>query len=102
MLRLAAIDSLLALQLGPVDRIILAKQYDIRHWLAPALNELAQRPQPLSLEEGTRLGLETALKLASVRERVSVSGSRFYIAPARDLGAQKLDFSSAICTTFVL
>jgi len=102
MLRLAAIDTLISLQIGPVERIVLARQYDIRHWMAPALNELAKRPQPLGLEEGIRLGLETALKLASVRERMMVSGSNVYVGAARDNRAQNLDFSSAICATFVL
>lgn len=102
MLRQAAIDALIALQIGPVDRIVLARQYDIRHWMVPALNELAKRPQPLGLEEGTKLGLETALKLASVRERVMISGSNVYVAAARDARAQNLDFSQAISATFVL
>lgn len=102
MLRQAAIDALLALQIGPIERIVLARQYDIRHWLVPALNELAKRIQPLSPEEGTKLGLETALKLASVRERVMISGNSVYVGASRDQRAQNLDFSSAICTTFVL
>ncbi|KAL4075294.1 hypothetical protein V8B97DRAFT_2022287 [Scleroderma yunnanense] len=101
-LRQAAVDALLASQIGPVDRIVLARQYDIRHWLVPALNELAKRQQPLGLDEGARLGLETALKLASVRERLMVSGSSIYVAAARDSRAQNLDFSAAICTTFIL
>ncbi|KIM58140.1 hypothetical protein SCLCIDRAFT_1218881 [Scleroderma citrinum Foug A] len=99
-LRQAAIDALIALRIGPVDRIVFAEQYDIKQWMTPALNELAKRLQPLGLEEGTRLGLETALKLASVRERVMVSGSSVYVAAARDARAQNLDFSPAISATF--
>lgn len=43
-------------------------QYDIKGWLLPSLLALAQRHDPISVGEGRCLGIETALKLASVRE----------------------------------
>ncbi|KAL4075296.1 hypothetical protein V8B97DRAFT_1915899 [Scleroderma yunnanense] len=72
-LRKAAINALSnSLHNRPLDRFILSRQYDITGWSLPALNELAQRPESISLEEGNRLGIETALKIASVREHVQL------------------------------
>ncbi|KAG6333533.1 hypothetical protein ID866_5558 [Astraeus odoratus] len=64
--RQSAIRALDSLQIDPVDRVALAQQYDIQEWLVPALNELAKRLEPISFEEGCRMGFDTALKLASL------------------------------------
>lgn len=68
-MRLAAIAALIDL-VGPVDKIVLAMEYNIRDWLLPSLKELAVRPEPISPDEASRMGFETAWKLVSVRERV--------------------------------
>ncbi|KAI5997631.1 hypothetical protein F5J12DRAFT_889432 [Pisolithus orientalis] len=54
----------------PIDKVVLALQYNIREWLLPAFLALAKRPTPISIEEGRRIGFENALKLASVREKL--------------------------------
>ncbi|KAI6146765.1 hypothetical protein BKA82DRAFT_145948 [Pisolithus tinctorius] len=54
----------------PIDKVVLALQYNIREWLLPAFLALAQRPALISIEEGRRIGFENALKLASVREKL--------------------------------
>ncbi|KAI6137464.1 hypothetical protein EDD17DRAFT_1501728, partial [Pisolithus thermaeus] len=71
-LRQAAIDALTESGIGAVDRV-LSQRYYIKNWLLPALNELARRPEPITLEEAQRMGIDIALKLASVRERVTVT-----------------------------
>jgi hypothetical protein len=54
---------------GPVDKIVLAKKYDIAVWLIPAYTALCIRPAPLCVEEGAALGTEAVTKLAQARER---------------------------------
>ncbi|KAI6097977.1 hypothetical protein EDD16DRAFT_1769416 [Pisolithus croceorrhizus] len=71
-LRQAAIDALTESGIGAVDRVVLSQRYYIKNWLLPALNELARRPEPIILEEAQRMGIDIALKLASVRERVTI------------------------------
>ncbi|THV06157.1 hypothetical protein K435DRAFT_743906 [Dendrothele bispora CBS 962.96] len=52
----------------PVQKIEIAREYDIDDWMLPALNQLVQRDQPLTVDEGERLGMEYTTKLASIRE----------------------------------
>ncbi|KAI5993882.1 hypothetical protein EDD15DRAFT_2166702 [Pisolithus albus] len=72
-LRQAAIDALIESGIGAVDRVVLSQRYYIKNWLLPALNDLARRPEPITLEEANQMGIDIALKLASVRERVTVT-----------------------------
>lgn len=117
-LRKAAIDALsTALRNDPIDRVILCRQFDITAWLLPALNELAQRPESLSVEEAIRLGIETALMIASVREHIQLVSvqetlvcnwyqgrrehtytSKQLVVGPRDPGTQLLDFTPLLRT----
>ncbi|KAI6040611.1 hypothetical protein EDC04DRAFT_2566843 [Pisolithus marmoratus] len=54
--------------LNPVEKFVLASKYGIKQWILPALLVLAQRSEPISVEEGHRIGFDNALKLAAVRE----------------------------------
>ncbi|KAF8836862.1 hypothetical protein BDN67DRAFT_1014319 [Paxillus ammoniavirescens] len=54
--------------MSPVDKVALAMQYNIKDWLLPALNAIAQWPKPIGAGDVDRLGLDVALKIASVRE----------------------------------
>ncbi|KAI6141496.1 hypothetical protein BKA82DRAFT_161628 [Pisolithus tinctorius] len=54
----------------PIDKVVLALQYNVREWLLPAFLALAKRPTPISIEEGRCIGFENALKLALVREKL--------------------------------
>ena len=69
-IRMKAIKALesLTLSMDPVDKIVIARKFDVSPWLAPSLHALVQREKPLDLSEGNRLGLEWALKVAEVRE----------------------------------
>ncbi|KAI6037099.1 hypothetical protein BKA83DRAFT_4171785 [Pisolithus microcarpus] len=108
-LRQAAIDALIESGIGAVDRIVLSQRYYIKNWLLPALNELARRPEPITLEEAKRMGIDIALKLASVRERVTVTmpmdmgdnnSHPVSVGSCRDPRMQDCDFSEQIRSTF--
>lgn len=56
-------------ELEPVRKIELYQIYEVdRRLLIPSYVALVNRPQPLTLQEGRRLGLDTALMLATARE----------------------------------
>lgn len=61
----------------PVDRILLAQEFDIGgRWALAAYTALCERPTPLSLAEATRLGLETATTIAQLREQIRARSHR--------------------------
>ncbi|KAH9856712.1 hypothetical protein C2E23DRAFT_689331, partial [Lenzites betulinus] len=69
--RALAIRQLQTLDMPPVDRILLAQEFDIGgRWALAAYTALCERPTPLSLAEATRLGLETATTIAQLREQI--------------------------------
>ncbi|EGN92771.1 hypothetical protein SERLA73DRAFT_190626 [Serpula lacrymans var. lacrymans S7.3] len=51
----------------------LAINYNVDKWLLPALNDLAKRKEPISIEDVELLGVQVALKMAAVRESVKAS-----------------------------
>jgi hypothetical protein len=55
-------------KLDPVQRVVLAIRHSIPQWLVPAYQELCQRQDSLTLEEGEKLGLSTVIKLMRARE----------------------------------
>ena len=67
-IRTRAIKALESLSTDLVDKIVIARKFDVSTWLVPSLHALVQREKPLDLSEGNRLGLEWALKVAEVRE----------------------------------
>ncbi|KAH7883264.1 hypothetical protein F5I97DRAFT_1903676 [Phlebopus sp. FC_14] len=93
-----------SVQKEPAEKVALAFQYDIEPWLLPALNELAQRPEPINKDDVELLGLEVALKVAAVRESLTVAqnSDRYnplrIVAGSRDAG--RVDFSSRIKEIF--
>ena len=67
--RALAIDRLSRLG-TPIDRIVLARTYDIPNWLDEEYYRLCVREEALTLEEGRRLGMEDVILLAELRQRV--------------------------------
>ena len=55
-LRTAAIDHLTTLNgsIDPVDKLVMAIKYKITEWMLPTLLKLAQRAEPISMEEGNQ------------------------------------------------
>ncbi|KAF7370268.1 hypothetical protein MSAN_00658000 [Mycena sanguinolenta] len=51
-----------------IERILLARQYDIADWLRKGYTALAERTQGITSEEAKRIGWETAFLLCQVRE----------------------------------
>ena len=57
------------LYMTDIDRVVLYHEQDVdRSLLLPQYAALCQREEPISLQEGLRLGLETSLVLAHYRE----------------------------------
>ncbi len=70
-MRALALRHLQSLSLPPVDRVLLAREFDLGgRWALAAYTALCERPQPLSLDEAARLGLPTATRVAQVREEL--------------------------------
>ncbi|KAI6046772.1 hypothetical protein EDC04DRAFT_1248639 [Pisolithus marmoratus] len=111
-LRQASIDALAKSGIGPVDKVALSHRYHIKDWLLPALNELARRPEPITTEEAKRMGIDIALKLASIRERGAVTAQshchycsyrrneNITVGSCRDPRLQNCDFSDQIRSMF--
>lgn len=79
---------------SPVEKAALANEYQIDEWLLPALNELAQREEPISINEAHRLGWEMALQIAAVRESFVAWNEKKAIGPR---GARtQIDFTGRI------
>ena len=68
-IRTIAIKKMEGLSMDLIDKINIARRFDISAWLVPTLNALVQREKPIDLLEGNRLGMEWVLKVAEVRER---------------------------------
>lgn len=66
--------------LGDVDKIVFAREFDIKDWLAPAHVNLCQRSESLTTEEATKLGIHSLLMISRMRERPRppASGQRQY------------------------
>jgi len=69
-IRTMALENLpyLFIEKSPVEKVALAFKYDIKQWLVPGINQMAQRSEPINVEDVQLLGLEVALKIAAVRE----------------------------------
>ncbi|KAF7289253.1 hypothetical protein MIND_01386800 [Mycena indigotica] len=60
-------------------RLALAQKYDILAWRAAALavRELAFRAQPLSVEEGKKIGVDTVLAIEAVKHEVLANMAQY-------------------------
>ncbi|KAA1470439.1 hypothetical protein DENSPDRAFT_699324 [Dentipellis sp. KUC8613] len=57
------------LEINPVRKIVIYHKYELpEHLLMPSYTTLCTRVEPLSVEEGKALGLETSLQIATGRE----------------------------------
>ncbi|KAJ6456079.1 hypothetical protein C8R45DRAFT_580814 [Mycena sanguinolenta] len=74
-----------------VERILLARQYDVAGWLRKGYTALAERTQGITSEEAKRIGWETAFLLSQVREnaktRCSYCGRNTHIRNNMNLEA---------------
>jgi len=63
--------------IGPVDKIAMRQKYDFpRKDLLKAYAEICTRNNPLSVEEGQKIGLETLALVAQTREELKAWSNR--------------------------
>ncbi|KAG8688895.1 hypothetical protein FRC11_004556 [Ceratobasidium sp. 423] len=60
--------------LGDVDKIVLAREFDIKEWLAPAHIRLCKRDERLSTEEARKLEVDSVLMISHMREQYQGRG----------------------------
>ncbi|KZT64219.1 hypothetical protein DAEQUDRAFT_773916 [Daedalea quercina L-15889] len=58
--------------LEPAEKIVLAAKHDIPQWLAPSFTELCTRSDPLTEDESSKLGAETAKQVTRARDLVKL------------------------------
>ncbi|KZP25637.1 hypothetical protein FIBSPDRAFT_667694, partial [Athelia psychrophila] len=66
-IQLLAIDNLTASAI-PVDKIVLGRRYGISDWLPGAYEAVCTRADPLTIEEGVKLGMEDAIRISAARQ----------------------------------
>ncbi|EUC54201.1 BTB/POZ domain protein [Rhizoctonia solani AG-3 Rhs1AP] len=55
--------------LDDVDKIVFAREFDIKEWLVPAHVRLCHREAPLNAKEASKLGIDSVLMLWHIREQ---------------------------------
>ncbi|KAG8703135.1 hypothetical protein FRC08_003057 [Ceratobasidium sp. 394] len=55
-------------ELGDIDKIVFAREFGIKEWLAPAHLKLCQRERPLTTEEAVKLGVHSLLLISRLRD----------------------------------
>ncbi|KAK0459135.1 uncharacterized protein EV420DRAFT_1763588 [Desarmillaria tabescens] len=63
-------------EISPADRIVLGRKYSVGQWISSGCEELATRVEVVSLEEGEKVGLSTALRLEHIRESNFTDGNQ--------------------------
>ncbi|KZP19786.1 hypothetical protein FIBSPDRAFT_862262 [Athelia psychrophila] len=74
--QLLAIDNLAATAI-PVDKIVLGRRYGISDWLAGAYEAVCTRADPLTVEEGMKLGVEDIIKISAARQVYGCGKARY-------------------------
>ncbi|EUC54163.1 BTB/POZ domain protein [Rhizoctonia solani AG-3 Rhs1AP] len=54
--------------LDDVDKIVYAREFDVKEWIIPAYTKLYRRAEPLNSEEAEKLGFKTAMLIFRLRE----------------------------------
>ncbi|KZP22518.1 hypothetical protein FIBSPDRAFT_675887, partial [Athelia psychrophila] len=66
-IQLLAIDKLTATAI-PVDKIALGRRYGISDWLPGAYEAVCTCSNPLTIEEGMKLGMEDSIRISAARQ----------------------------------
>ncbi|KZP03813.1 hypothetical protein FIBSPDRAFT_941334 [Athelia psychrophila] len=75
-IQLLAIDNLTATAI-PVDKIVLGRRYGISDWLPGAYEAVCTRSDPLTVEEGMKLGVEDIIKISAARQVYGCAKARY-------------------------
>ncbi|KZP08365.1 hypothetical protein FIBSPDRAFT_939052 [Athelia psychrophila] len=75
-IQLLAIDKLTATAI-PVDKIVLGRRYGISEWLPGAFEAVCARADPLTIEEGMKLGVEDIIRISAARQVYGCAKARY-------------------------
>ncbi|KAF7981366.1 hypothetical protein HWV62_33835 [Athelia sp. TMB] len=78
-IKLLAIDRLTAYA-APIDKIVLGRRYGIDDWLPSSYEAVCMRVDPLTMEEGMKLGLEDAIRISAARQIYGCAEPRHKLA----------------------
>ncbi|THH21545.1 hypothetical protein EW146_g59 [Bondarzewia mesenterica] len=53
---------------SPVDKVVHGRTFGVDHWLTPGYTALVERTEPLSQQEGRRLGVDDVILISTLRE----------------------------------
>ncbi|KAG9318075.1 hypothetical protein JVU11DRAFT_140 [Chiua virens] len=98
-IREVALDNLKC-RMSLAEQVALGAAYNLNFesWSLPAIHELVRRQEPITFEEGQRMGLDITLKLAYVRERVICQTTDGF--GRRRTHSEKRDFTRILRQTF--
>ncbi|KEP50070.1 BTB/POZ domain protein [Rhizoctonia solani 123E] len=63
--------------LDDVDKIVYAREFDIKEWIIPAYIKLCHRTKPLNSEEAEKIGLKGAMLVFRLRESYISAGCQY-------------------------
>ncbi|KZP28654.1 hypothetical protein FIBSPDRAFT_947479 [Athelia psychrophila] len=85
-IQLLAIDNLTATAI-PVDKIVLGRRYGISDWLPGSYEAVCTRADPLTVEEGMKLGVEDIIRISAARQIYGCAKGRYEAKHlSKDLG----------------
>ncbi|KZP22519.1 hypothetical protein FIBSPDRAFT_859566 [Athelia psychrophila] len=85
-IQLLAIDKLTTTAI-PVDKIVLGRRYGISDWLPGAYEAVCTRADPLTVEEGMKLGVEDIIRISAARQVYGCAKARYEVKHfSNDLG----------------
>ncbi|KAG9110109.1 hypothetical protein FRC07_008228 [Ceratobasidium sp. 392] len=62
-------------ELSDIDKIVFARELDIKEWLAPAHTRLCERTEPFTTEEALKLGVHSLLLVLRLRGEFAAPGT---------------------------
>lgn len=67
-LRELSINKMSTFDVEAGEKLCLAMKYKIERWCEPAIEQLIRRKEPMGIEDMKKIGIDYALKVASIRE----------------------------------
>jgi hypothetical protein len=75
---------------SPIDKIVWGRKHQINEWLGGAYQSICAREEPLTYEEGIRLGMKDVIKISAIRHDI---GSRTRSGPLPLLSNEELQMN---------
>jgi hypothetical protein len=63
-----SIEHMFKMSMDVVEKIVIARDYNVKKWFIPSLNEYARLDRPISADDVDRLGLGCLLKIVDARQ----------------------------------